>query len=152
MSASHPPKNQFCGESPQWSEIGCPRNNQIFFRIKPKQTETQSVLVVFWFVSQNQKTFFSVCFGVSDRYRNNRNKQNFLETNRKNLHKTFSIRGSSKPLIFQLSSNRNLICFGCFPVCFFAKPKNLFFGLSRFVSMFRTGIETKTNRTYGMGN
>ncbi len=46
----------------------------------------------FWFVS--------VCFGVSDRYRNNRNKQNFVETNRKNLQNTFYISGSSKPLIF----------------------------------------------------
>jgi hypothetical protein len=56
-----------------------------FFRFKPKQTETQSVSVVFRFVSRNQKKIFrfvSVCFGVSDRYRNNRNKRNFFETNR----------------------------------------------------------------------
>jgi hypothetical protein len=62
----------------------------IFFRFELKQTETQSVSVVFRFVSRNQKTFFwfiLVCFGVSDQYRNNRNKQNFLETNRKNLQK-----------------------------------------------------------------
>ncbi len=87
--------------------LGCPRNNQSFFWFKPKQTETQSVLVVFQFVSRNQKTFFSVCFGVLDWYRNNQNKQNFLETNRKNLQKMFYIRGSSKPLIFFLGSNRN---------------------------------------------
>jgi hypothetical protein len=42
----------------------CPRNNQIFFRFEPKQTETQSVSVVFRLVSQNQKTFFSVCFSL----------------------------------------------------------------------------------------
>jgi hypothetical protein len=48
----------------------------IFFRFKPKQTETQSVSVVFRFVSRNQKKYFSVCFVVSDWYRNNRNKQN----------------------------------------------------------------------------
>jgi hypothetical protein len=59
----------------------------IFFRFKSKQTETQSVSVVFRFVSRNQKTFFSVCFGVSDQYRNNRNKQNFLKTNQKNLQR-----------------------------------------------------------------
>jgi hypothetical protein len=124
------------------SEVGSPRNNQIFFRFVPKQTEIQSVSVVFRFVSRNQKQFFrffrfvSVCFGVSDRYRNKRNKQNFVETNRskqKNLQKTFSIRWSWKLLIFFLSSNRNSICFGWFSVCFFAKPKRFFsvcFGVS----------------------
>ncbi len=56
------------------SAVGCPRNNQFFFRFEPKQTETQSVSVVFWFVSRNQKIIFSVCFGASDQYRNNRNK------------------------------------------------------------------------------
>jgi hypothetical protein len=49
------------------------------------QTETQSVLVVFWFVSRNQ--FISVCFGVSDQYQNNRNKQNFFKSNRKQTKK-----------------------------------------------------------------
>ncbi len=58
-----------------------------------------------------------------------------------------------KTVNFVLSLNRNSICFDCFSVCFFAKPKNLFFGLFQFVSMFRTGMETtETNRTYGMGN
>jgi hypothetical protein len=78
-----------------------------FFRFEPKHNETQSVSVVFRFVSRNQKIFFSVCFGVSDWYRNNQNKQNIVETNRKNLHKTFSIRGPSKPKIFFLGSNQN---------------------------------------------
>ncbi len=40
--------------------LGCSRNNQIFFRFEPKQTETQSVSVVFWFVVRNQKTFFRI--------------------------------------------------------------------------------------------
>jgi hypothetical protein len=31
---------------------------KFFFRFEPKQTETQSVLIVFRFVSRNQKTFF----------------------------------------------------------------------------------------------
>jgi hypothetical protein len=48
----------------------------------------------FWFVS---------VFWIG---RNNQNQQNFLKTNRKNLQKMFSIRGSSKPLIFFLGSNR----------------------------------------------
>ncbi len=49
----------------------------------------------------------------------------------------FSIRGSSKPLIFfsvQTETNRNSICFGCFSVCFFAKP-NIFFSVC--FSLFR---------------
>jgi hypothetical protein len=46
--------------------LGCPRNKQFFFQFKPKQTETQSVSVVFRFVSRNQKNiFFGLfqCFG-----------------------------------------------------------------------------------------
>ncbi len=128
---------------------------KFFFRFEPKQTETQSFSVVFRFVSRNQKTFFSVCFGVSDRYRNNRNKQNFLETKRKtekNLKKTFSIRESLKPLIFFLGSNRNKPKVNLFHLFFsllFRENKKKF----RFVSLFRTSIEaTETNRTYGMGN
>ncbi len=43
-------------------------------------------------------------------------------------------------------TNRNSICFGCFSVCF-AKPKNIFFGLFQFISVFWTGIATtETNR------
>ncbi len=117
-------------------------------RFEPKQTETRSVSVVFWIVSRNQKTLIrvvSVCFDVSDRYRNNQNKQNFLETNRKNLQKMFSIRGPPNRWFFfsvWTKTNRNSICFGCFLVCF-----------GSFVSMFRTGVKTtETNKTYGMGN
>ncbi len=112
--------------------LGCPRNNHIFFRFEPKQTETQSVSVVFWFVSRNKKHFFRF---VSDRYRNNRNKQNLVETNRKNLQKMFSIRGSSKPLIFFLGSNQNkpkLNLFWLFFSLVFRKTKKFFlvcFGL-----------------------
>jgi hypothetical protein len=80
-----------------WLDLGCPRNNQIFFRFEPKWTETQSVSVVFRFVSRNQTNFFSVCFGVSDRYRNNRNKPKQTE---KISKKQISIRVSSKQLIF----------------------------------------------------
>ncbi len=123
--------------------LGCPRNKQkISF-----QTETNQFF-----------RFVSVCFVVSDRYRNNRNKQKFVETNRnktKKSPKTCSLRVSSKPLIFfsvRTKTNRNSICFGCFSVCFFAKP-NIFFSLFRFISMSRTVIETtETKRTYGMGN
>jgi hypothetical protein len=40
------------------------KQSNFFSQFEPNQTETQSVSVVFWFVSQNPKTFFSVCFGV----------------------------------------------------------------------------------------
>jgi hypothetical protein len=44
-------------------------------------------------------------------------------------------------------TNRNKICFGCVSVCF-VKPKTKYFGLFRFVSVFRTYIETtETNKT-----
>jgi hypothetical protein len=65
------------------SLIGCPRkskqtNKKVRFELK--QTETQSVSVDFRFVSWNQKQFFSVCFGVSEPFRNNQNNQICLLT------------------------------------------------------------------------
>ncbi len=107
------------------SQLGCPRNNQIFFSVR---TETQSVSVVFRFVSRNQKTFFSVCFGlfrcfgpVSKQPKQTEFSRNKPKQTKKIPKKTLSIRGYSKPLIFFLGLNRNSICFGCFSVCFFAK-------------------------------
>ncbi len=135
------------------SYLGCPRNNQIFFRFKPKQTETQSVSVVFRFVSRTKNIFFGLfrCFGpVSKQTEFSRNKPN-------KSPKNVLYQGVLETInFFFLGSNQNKpnsICFGCFSVCFFAKPKNIFFGSFRFVLMFRAGIETtKTSRTYGMGN
>ncbi len=49
------------------------------------QTETNRNKICFAFVSVRfvkPKIFFSVCYGVSNLYRNNRNKQNCFETNR----------------------------------------------------------------------
>jgi hypothetical protein len=128
------------------------KQSNFFSRFEPKQTETRSVSVVFRFVLQNQKTFFwfvLVCFGVSDWYRNNQNKQNFVETNQKNLQKTFSIRGSSKQLIFfsrfEPKQTETQSVAVVFRFVFLRNPK--------FFSVFGTGIETtETNRTYGMGN
>jgi hypothetical protein len=52
-------------------------SKQFFFSVRTETNRTQPDLVVFRFVFwQKQTTFFSVCFGVSDQYRNNRNKQN----------------------------------------------------------------------------
>jgi hypothetical protein len=132
--------------------VGCPRNNHIFFSVRTETNRNSICFGCFSVCFAKPKTFFSVCFGVSYRYRNNRNKQNFLETNRKNLLKPFSIRGSSKPLILFLGlKNRNKPKLNLFQLFFgllFTKPKNFFFGLFWFVSMFRTG--TETNRNYSM--
>jgi hypothetical protein len=86
------------------------KQSNFFFgsnRNKPKLNLFRFFSVCFAKPKNNFFRFVSVCFGVSDRYRNNQNKQNFLETNRKNFQKQFSIRGSSKPLIFCLGLNRN---------------------------------------------
>jgi hypothetical protein len=40
--------------------------------------------VFFGLFRETKKNFFSVCFGVSNLYRNNRNKHNCFETNRNN--------------------------------------------------------------------
>ncbi len=80
--------------------LGCPRNNQIFFSVRTKTNRNSICFGCFSVCFAKPKNIFSVCLCVSDRYRNNRNKQNFVETNRKNLQRTFSIRGSSKSLIF----------------------------------------------------
>jgi hypothetical protein len=57
-------------------------------------------------------------------------------------------RVSSKQSNIFFGSNRNSICFGCFSVCF-AKPKNIFFGLLRFVLVFWTSSETtEKNRIF----
>ncbi len=138
------------------SHLGCPRKNQIFFRFEPKQTEAQSISVVFQFVSRNPKTFFwfvSVFRTIIETTETNRIFSKQTETNRKNLQKTFSIRGSSKSLIFFLGSNRNKpklnLFWLFFGMLFLETPKKNF----RFVLMFRTSIETtETNRTYGKGN
>ncbi len=54
------------------------QNRSFFSRFEPKQTETQSVLVVFRFAfSRNPKICFSVSFDVSDRYRNNRKNRTY---------------------------------------------------------------------------
>jgi hypothetical protein len=51
--------------------------------------------------------FVLVCFVVSDRYRNNRNKQNFLKTNRNKPKKSPKKLGVLETVNFFLGSNRN---------------------------------------------
>ncbi len=129
---------------------------KFLFRFEPKQTETQSVSVVFRFVSRNQKSFFSVCFGlfrcfgpVSKQPKQtefSRNKPKQTEKSPKNLGVLETVNFFSRFEPKQTETQSVL-------VCFFGKPKKIFFGLFQFVLMFRTSFETtETNRTYGMGN
>jgi hypothetical protein len=94
------------------------KQSNFFFSSNRNKPNLNPFRLFFDFFRETKKIFLrfvSVCFSVSDRYRNNRNKQNFLETNRKNLQKTFSLRGSSKPVIFffffsvRTETNRNSI-------------------------------------------
>ncbi len=64
--------------------IGGPRNNPIFFQLEPKRIETQSVSVVFQFVSRNQTNFVGLFQFVSVFQTGIET----TETNRKNLQKT----------------------------------------------------------------
>ncbi len=131
------------------------KQSNFFFgmnRNKPKLNLFRLFSVCF---AKPKNIFFGLfrCFGPVSKQPK---QTEFSQNKPKKSPKKFSIRGSQKPLIFFLGSNRknrNSICFGCFLVCFFAKAKNFFLGLFRFVQMFRTSIETtETNRTYCMGN
>ncbi len=114
--------------------IGCPRNNQIYFRFEPKRTETQSVSVVFRFVSRNQTNFFSVCFGLFRCFDPVSKQPKQTETNRKHLQKTNLYQGILETIIFfwfepkQTETQPVLVAFR---FVFFAKPNKIFFGLFR---------------------
>jgi hypothetical protein len=82
-------------------------NNQIFYSVRTETNWNSICFGCFSVCFAKPKNIISVCFGlfrfvlvcfgVSDQYRNNRNKQNFLETNRnkpkKNLHKSSLLGG-----------------------------------------------------------
>jgi hypothetical protein len=98
---------------------------------------------LFWFVL--------VCFGVSGRYRNNRNRQNFLLTNRKNLQQTFSIRGSAKQLIFfsvRTKTNQNSICLVVFRFAFSRNHKKILLACFDVSDWYRNN-QNKQNLWYG---
>jgi hypothetical protein len=129
------------------------KQSNFFFGLNQNEPKLNLFRLFFGLFRETKQIFFrfvSVCFGVSVRYRNNRNKPKQTE---KISKKQISIRVSSKQLIFfsvRTETNRNSTCFGCFSVCFFREIKQHFF---RFVSVFRTGIKiTETNRTYCMEN
>jgi hypothetical protein len=71
------------------------KQSNFFFRFEPKQTGTQSVSVVFRFVSRNQKTFFRFVSVFRTGIEINIIVSIQTETTRKNLQKTFSFRGFS---------------------------------------------------------
>ncbi len=99
------------------------------FLFETKQTEIRFVSV------------FQTCIETTK-------KTEFCRNKPKNLQKTFSIRGPSKPLFF-FSVRTETTETDLFRFAFSLNQTNFF----RFVLIFRTGIErTKTNRTYGMGN
>ncbi len=129
------------------------KQSNIFFGPNQNKPKLNLFRLFFGLFRETKKHFFGLfrCFGpVSKQPKQTEFSRNKPKQTKKIPKKTLSIRGYSKPLIFFLGSNRNSICFGCFSVCFFAKPNNFFF---RFVSMFRTGIETtEKNKTYGIGN
>jgi hypothetical protein len=69
-----------------YRQLGCPRNKQTknsgSNRNKPKQDLFRLCFGLFRETKNKQFWFVSVCFGVSNLYRNNRSKQNCFETNR----------------------------------------------------------------------
>ncbi len=80
------------------------------------RNETRSVLVVFRFVSWKQKQKSWVCFGILNLYRNNRNKQNFFETNRNSFSNCLGWSsvcfGSIKTSKLSAKQPKQTFCFG----------------------------------------
>jgi hypothetical protein len=87
------------GVHPNWFDGRVSSKRSKFFfgsnRNKPKLNLFRLFFGLFRETKKKIFRFVSVCFGVSDRYRNNRNKQNFFETNRnkpKKSQKTHSLK------------------------------------------------------------
>jgi hypothetical protein len=133
------------------------------YRVSSKQSNLFSVRTE---TNRNSICFgcFSVCFEKPNKFFFGlfrfvpvfRSGIETTETNRnkpKTSPKNKSLLGYPRNNYFFLvrtETNRNSTCFGCFSVCFFRETKQNFF---RFVSVFRTGIETtETNRTNCMEN
>jgi hypothetical protein len=94
------------------------KQSNLFFGSNRNKLKLNLFWLFFGLFRETKKTFFrfvSVCFGVSDRYRNNRNKQNFIETNRNKPIKSpkkFSISPRNRYFFFSVLTkpNRNSIC------------------------------------------
>ncbi len=122
---------------------------KFFFGLNRNKPKLNLFRLFFGLFRETKNHFFQlvlVCFVVSDRYRNNRNKpkkspKNFGVLETVNFFSPFEPKQTetqSVSVIFRFAFSGN---------------NKFFFGLFRFVLMFRTSIKTtETNRTYGMGN
>jgi hypothetical protein len=101
--------------------LGCPRNNQFFVSVRTEKNRNSICFSCFSVCFAKPKNFFPVCFGVSERYRNNQK----TKTNRTFSKQTKKI---SKKLYFGCPLN-NYFFFGSNQ----NKPKlnlfRLFFGV-----------------------
>jgi hypothetical protein len=114
------------------SELGCPRNNQIFFSVRTETNQNSICFGCFSVCFPEPKNIFFGLFKFLSVFRTG---TETTETNRKNLQKRSLFGGSSKPLVFFLGSNRNkpkLSLFWLFFGSLFRETKNFFF---RFVSV-----------------
>ncbi len=125
----------------------------LFYRFQLKQTETQSVLVVFRFVSQNQKKKFGFVSVFRTGIKTTKTNRTFTKQTEKISKKHSLVRCPRNSYCF-FGLNRNtqkLNLFRFFSLFFCETNKNC--GLFWFVSVFRISIGTaKTNRIDGMGN
>ncbi len=114
--------------------IGCPRNNQIFFSVRCETNRNSICFGCFLVCFAKPKNIFSVCFGVSDRYRTSETNTTLskqTEKSQKNVLYQWVLETINFLFSVRTETNRNSICFCCFPVCFFAKLNNFFFSLFR---------------------
>jgi hypothetical protein len=140
----------------QRPQLGCPRNNQIFFSVRTETNWNSICFGCFSICFTKPKNIFFGLFQFISVFRtgNETTKTNRIFSKQtEKISKKRSLFWGPR-FFFLLGSNRNkpkLNLFQCFSIYFFAKKKKNS-GLFRFVLMFRTGIKTtETNRTYGMG-
>ncbi len=105
---------------------------KFFFGSNQIEPKLNLFRLCFGLFSETKQIFFSLFRFVSvlrSSIETTKTNWNKLE---KISQKQISIRLSSKQLIFfsvRTKTNRNSTCFGCFSVCFFARPNKIFFGL-----------------------
>ncbi len=139
--------NTFKGHSlPHLLQIGCPRNNQIYFF-----GSNRNKLFRFFFslFCETKKHFFRFVQVFWTGIKTTETNRIFSKQTEKSL-KNVLYQGVLEPVNFFSRLKPKLNLFRLFFGLLFRETKNFFF---RFVTMFWTGIETtETNRTYGMRN
>ncbi len=126
----------FFSSTASWTvglNVGCPRNNQIFFPVRTKTNRNSICFGCFSVCFAKPKNFFFGlfrCFGPVSK----QPKQTELCRNkRKKSQKTFSIRGpQNSTFFFSVPTKKNL--FRLFSVCFL-RNQQICFGLFQFVSV-----------------